>query len=248
MYGSILAENFGALLIFAGLTCFVAGLMRGFAGFGSAMLMAPIFAVLFGPVHMVPLVVALELPMGVALFAAARKDVDWGFVGPLSGTAIVAMPLGIWFLVSADTEILTVIISVVILVFVAVLIVGWRYRGPRPLALTVGIGAVSGAMMATSSVGGPPVLLYMLASEQPAVRIRANIIAYYLFTTFALIAMVVGVSPTGVAALVDMVILLPFILVGMWLGMKLTNKASEAVYRWVAYIFLTAAALFGLFA
>ena len=27
---------------------FVAGLMRGFAGFGSAMLMAPIFAILFG--------------------------------------------------------------------------------------------------------------------------------------------------------------------------------------------------------
>ena len=31
----------------------LAGLMRGFAGFGSAMLMAPIFAILFGSAEMV---------------------------------------------------------------------------------------------------------------------------------------------------------------------------------------------------
>ena len=37
----------------------VAGLMRGFAGFGSAMLMAPIFAILFGPADMVVTVVAV---------------------------------------------------------------------------------------------------------------------------------------------------------------------------------------------
>src|SRR5262249_61116634 len=39
----------------------IAGLMRGFAGFGSAMLMAPIFAILFGSAEMVVTVVAIEL-------------------------------------------------------------------------------------------------------------------------------------------------------------------------------------------
>jgi len=42
--------------------------MRGFAGFGSAMLMAPVFAILFGSADMVVTVVAIELVVSVQLF------------------------------------------------------------------------------------------------------------------------------------------------------------------------------------
>ena len=55
----------------------VAGLMRGFAGFGSAMLMAPIFAILFGSADMVVTVVAIELVVSVQLFPQVRKNADW---------------------------------------------------------------------------------------------------------------------------------------------------------------------------
>ena len=50
----------------------VAGLMRGFAGFGSAMLMAPIFAILFGSADMVVTVVAIELIVSLQLFPQVR--------------------------------------------------------------------------------------------------------------------------------------------------------------------------------
>ncbi|MBT5191496.1 MAG: hypothetical protein HOM07_04050, partial [Rhodospirillaceae bacterium] len=90
MYGSLLLADPGGVLIWAGLTAFVAGLMRGFAGFGSAILMAPVFAVLLGPVHMVPMVAAIELPMSVMLFLGCRRDVEWRFVAPLSAIAIIA--------------------------------------------------------------------------------------------------------------------------------------------------------------
>jgi uncharacterized membrane protein YfcA len=113
MLGSQLLADPGGILIWALLTVFFAGLMRGFAGFGSAMLMAPIFAVLMSPAHMVPIVVSLELPMGAMLFVSARKDVEWNFVMPLTAVAIVAMPLGIWLLVSADTAFLTKAISTI---------------------------------------------------------------------------------------------------------------------------------------
>jgi uncharacterized membrane protein YfcA len=246
MYGSQLLADPGGILIWAALTAFVAGLMRGFAGFGSAMLMAPVFAVLMSPAHMVPIVVSLELPMGAMLFLGARRQVEWSFVAPLSGIAILAMPLGIWLLVSADTNFLTKAISTVVLVFVGVLALGWRYRGPRPLPLTLAIGALSGAMMATSSVGGPPVLLYMLAAEHPAAKIRANIVGYFFLTTIFLLTFVLAASPTAVAAVIDALVLLPVILLGSWIGSRLAGKAADQLYRRIAYVFLTAAAVFGL--
>ncbi len=44
---------------------------------------------------------------------------------------------------------------------------GWKYTGRRSTAATVLVGAISGAMMATTSVGGPPVLLYLLSGNDP---------------------------------------------------------------------------------
>jgi len=246
MYGSLLLADPGGVLLWAGITAFVAGLMRGFAGFGSAILMAPIFAVLLGPVHMVPMVAAIELPMSVMLFLGSRRDVEWKFVAPLSAIAMAAMPVGIWLLVSLDASAITKAVSVIVLLFVAVLITGWRYQGPRPLALTLGIGGISGAMMATTSVGGPPVLLYMLAAAMPAATIRANIVAYYLLTGFVLVTMVMLASPTALAAVIDALVLLPIILASSWIGSRLAGKAADQTYRWIAYIFLAAAGLIGL--
>lgn len=247
MAGSLLLADPGQILVWAVLVTFVGGLMRGFAGFGSAMLMAPVFAVLMGPAHMVPLIAAMEFPMGAALFVGARRDVEWGFVVPMALIAMVAMPLGLWALFTVDRDILTKVISGIVLAFVAVLMIGWRYRGPRPMALTLGIGAASGAMMATSAVGGPPILLYMLAAERPAARIRADIIAYFFLTSFVLLVLVMLRSEAALAAIVDAAILLPVVLLGSWIGSRLVGRAADAHYRWVAYVFLAGAGLFGLF-
>ena len=69
----------------------VAGLMRGFAGFGSAMLMAPIFAILFGSADMVVTVVAIELVVSLQLFPQVRRDADWKTLKPMSIAACAAM-------------------------------------------------------------------------------------------------------------------------------------------------------------
>ena len=221
--------------------------MRGFAGFGSVMLMAPIFAILLGPTHMVPLITIIEIPVGMMLFMGARQDVDWKFIGPVTLVAAAAMPLGMWFLVNADTDLLTKVVSLIVLVFVVVLAIGWNYRGPRPLPLTLGIGGFSGTMMATTSIGGPPLIVYMLAAAFPATTIRANLIAYFLLVSVILVGMFAITDHIGVAILIDAVILTPILMLGSWIGSRLANKAPEKVYRGIAFVFLAFAGLVGLF-
>ena len=48
-------------LLWAAPVALMAGLMRGFAGFGSGMLMAPFFIHLFGPVSTIILITVLEM-------------------------------------------------------------------------------------------------------------------------------------------------------------------------------------------
>ncbi|MBS0521550.1 MAG: sulfite exporter TauE/SafE family protein [Proteobacteria bacterium] len=225
----------------------VAGLMRGFAGFGSAMLMAPVFAILFGAAEMVVTVVAIELVVSVQLFPQVRAQADWKTLTPMSVAACLAMPLGVWALASVDKGTIVTAVSALIVAFVLMMWSGWRYRGPRSPAMAATVGAVSGAMMATTSVGGPPVLLYLLSGNDPPAVHRANIVTYYFLTQFLLLVIVLATGVAGWHALVRAALLFPVMIAGAHVGGRLFHGVgSERLYRNVALAILFATGLFGL--
>ena len=225
----------------------VAGLMRGFAGFGSAMLMAPIFAILFGSADMVVTVVAIELVVSVQLFPQVRRHADWKVLTPMSIAACAAMPIGVWLLANVDKNTIVTVVSAVIVAFVVLMWTGWKYTGRRSALAGAAVGAVSGAMMATTSVGGPPVLLYLLSGNDPPRVNRANIVTYYFLTQFLLIVIVLATGVAGLDALARAVVLFPVMVLGAWSGGRLFHGlASERLYRNVALVILFATGLFGL--
>ena len=225
-----------------------AGLMRGFAGFGSGMLMAPIFALLFGPLQTVAMIILMEIVVTAQLLPGVRHEVQWSFVGTMGAVAALFMPLGSWLLVSADAQVMTRIIAVIVLAFVVVLWSGWRYRGPKRVPVTLGVGAVSGTMMAATSLGNPPAMLYMLAGQDSAAISRANVTAYFAVTLLALLAIMLASGLVSLPALWTAALLLPPYMLAAWIGARLFRASSERLYRHTALVFLFAAGLTGLLA
>src|SRR6516165_4106298 len=72
----------------------VAGMVRGFAGFGAAMLMTPVFSALYGPEIGVSLCLMLEIVVALPLLPRAVAHVDWRRIGLLLTAAAVGVPLG----------------------------------------------------------------------------------------------------------------------------------------------------------
>ena len=58
-------------LICAAVAC-IAGMVRGFAGFGAAMIMTPVFSALYGPAVGVPLCLLLEIVVVLPLLPGGR--------------------------------------------------------------------------------------------------------------------------------------------------------------------------------
>ena len=157
------------------------------------------------------------------------------------------MPLGVWLLASVDKNTIVTAVSALIVAFVVLMWSGWKYTGRRSAAAGVAVGAVSGAMMATTSVGGPPVLLYLLSGNDPPQVNRANIVTYYFLTQFLLIVIVLATGVAGLDALARAVVLFPVMVLGAWAGGRLFHGlASERLYRNVALVILFATGLFGL--
>jgi uncharacterized membrane protein YfcA len=234
-----------AVLMIAIAVTVIAGLMRGFAGVGSGMLMAPIFAVLFGPVDTVAIIICMELVVTAQLLPSVYREIDWRVVLPMGLVAALFMPLGNWLLVTLDTETLSHGIGWVVLVFAVLLMTGWRFEGEKRLPVTVGVGGLSGVLIASTSLGNPPVMMYLLSSRDDAASNRANFTGYFAITLLILIALMTYRNLINWGNLQQVGILLPGFMAAAWAGSRMFRKSSEALYRRVALGLLCVAGLYG---
>jgi len=226
----------------------IAGLMRGYAGFGTAVLLSPIYSTLWGPRAGVPVMLLMELAVSVQLLPRAAGDADRRVVLPLGAAATLATPIGAWVLLTADGQWLRRAIGGFVLVFGLLLLSGWRYRGSRPLALNLGIGTVAGLLKGATGMSGPPVILYLLAGPEEARRHRANLILF-----FALIAVVSVIVPAiggliDAAAMIRAAVLLPVLLACVQIGARLFHVLPPRWYRRFALLVLIGAGGVALFA
>lgn len=218
-------------LLAALLATIVAGLMRGYSGFGTAVILAPVYSLLWGPRAGVPVMLLMELLVSVQLLPSAIKDADRRVVLPLGGAAAIATPLGAWILFTVDGEALRRFIGGFVLVFGLLLMSGWRYHGSRPFGLNIAIGTLAGLLKGSTGMSGPPVILYLLAGLEDARRHRANLIMF--FATIAIISVVAPIlgGLVDATALLRLVVLLPVMLLSVPVGARLFHVIPERLYR-----------------
>ncbi len=222
------------------------GLMRGFAGFGSGMLMAPILSVFYGPVNTVAIIVLLEAMATIQLIPQIRYHVTWSLVAPLALIAMIVMPLGGWLLVSLTPVLMTRTISLVALACVALIASGWKYSGRRSHIATVVVGMLSGIMMGATSLGMPPVMAYLFSGNDAVSNSRRNITAYFALILSGMLAILMMKGLLQKDALALVILLTPLYIATTWIGNVLFQKFTEVGYRRIVLGLLMFSGLYGL--
>ncbi len=221
----------------------VAGLVRGFAGFGTGMVYIPIAAAAFSPRIAAGTLFIIDTIIIIPLVIRAASHVAWREILPLGLGAMIAVPAGVAVLIHVDPVPIRWGLSAAILTAIVVLACGWRYRGPERAPLSIAIGGLAGFLSGLAQLPGPPVLVYWLGRDTPAQRLRANAIIFFCFTTvIAGIAYAAsGLFTAEVAA--RSVALLPVYAIAVFAGSRLFGSTSEATYRRIAYGLITFVAL-----
>ncbi|MBM3533017.1 MAG: sulfite exporter TauE/SafE family protein [Alphaproteobacteria bacterium] len=229
------------------LAMLVTGVVRGLVGFGAAMILVPILAVVMGPTMAVPLLTVIDGLATLPLFVAATRQCRWREIVPLTIAAVAALPAGIATLVYIEPETLRLGISVTILLLVAVIASGWRYHGSPSLPLTLGVGASSGALGGATGMIGPPVILFWLGGQNDAALVRANINAFFgLMIVATAIAYWIGGLLTQ-EVLAASLLLAPIYGVAVWAGARGFRHTSDVLYRRFAFALITMIAFSSLF-
>ncbi|HYI04431.1 MAG TPA: sulfite exporter TauE/SafE family protein [Reyranella sp.] len=229
-------------LICAVVAC-IAGMVRGFAGFGAAMIMTPIFSALYGPAVGVALCLMLEIAVALPVVPGVVRLVDWHRIGLLLVAAALGVPVGNLVLTQVAPEPMRWAISAIVLGAVALLASGWRFAGRPRAAATLTAGVTSGFLNGLAGMAGPPIAFYYLAGDETVTRVRANLTTYFVFVDLLAIAAFVARDLVDWDTLVLGLFLAPAVMLGGVLGARLFPLASEGFYRRLALALLVGVAI-----
>ena len=222
----------------AAVVAVVASFISGFAGFGLNLVMTPILALLFSPIEAIPVITVLGLVNVVRMLGGTWRHMDKREVVIMGLTSILTVPLGAWILSNVDAGLMKRVIAGVVLVFTLILLLGWRYHGPRNTATHAGVGLLSGVLNSGVGIGGPPVVLYQLArGGDPSVG-RANLVGFFAILALVTIVAFLFSGALDVTAGIRSGLLAPFVLAGTWMGMKMFHPRSAPFYRRIVLGFL----------
>ena len=225
---------------------FVAGLVRGFTGFGTAMIYLPVAGQILSPFGAITTLVIMDLASPLPNAPRAWRDGDPRDIARLGTGLILAMPIGIFALSLVAPEVFRYGVSSIAIVLLACLIGGIRYRGvlTRPLIFTT--GAMSGFLAGAVGLAGPPVILLYMASEKAAKTIRANTLLFLVMTDIVLLPMLAVFGRLeGSAVLLGLAMIVPGVF-GNVTGAALFRPGLERLYRTIAYAVIALSALSGL--
>lgn len=230
-------------LIWLASAAFLAGIVRGFSGFGTAMVFVPLASLSLPPLWVLVTLTVMDLIGPLPNVPAALRLGNPRQVGLLALAAGCALIPALWMLDRMPVDGFRWLVAILCLATVALMASGWRWTGamtPARLAVT---GGLSGFLGGVSGLSGPPVILAYMAQSLPAAIIRANILLYLVVWDVVFFGVLLVTDRISQAPLLlGAALILPYLVANV-IGARLFRPGRERTYRLVAYTFIVAAAL-----
>ena len=209
----------------------VAGLLRGFVGFGAALISVPVFSLVLGPHAAIAVNNVMGLPAVFLLLPEAVRRAERAVVLPICTAIFAAAPIGTWALVSIDPAIMSVAISTLVLIMVAFLASGWRLRGRIGVGKLIAAGVAGGFVQGVAGVGGPPVVAVALSRPGDASQQRANVLALMTAVSLSSILPLLYHGLFTRQTVIIGLVLIPFYSAATALGARYFTLGGQRHYR-----------------
>jgi uncharacterized membrane protein YfcA len=235
-------------LALAAVSTIVAGLVYGFAGFGSGYVLIPVFSLIFGVREAVAVIAIMATLGGIGMMINSARRAEWRQIGPMCVAAALTTPLGIVILLSVDPELMRRVIGALVIVSAAALMMGVVYKGTRNMITSAIAGVFVGLAHGAVSLGGLTASLYILSSQKSAVVQRAGIVVVSTMVSAiaAVILTVQGTVDTAVAAR-SLILMIPFGIT-VWCGTRVFSVTPGPMFRRIVLAFVMTLGVITLFA
>ncbi|HXF50200.1 MAG TPA: sulfite exporter TauE/SafE family protein [Dehalococcoidia bacterium] len=222
----------------------LASFAQGITGFGFALIAVP-FLVLVVDVREAVVMSTLLGLVNVALLAARLwRATPWRTVGWLLLGSFAGMPLGLAVLIFTPEDGLRLTVGVVTVVLAAALASGKRvpFTGA---ASELAVGIVSGVLRTSTSMSGPPVVIYLQGRGQSPDAFRAAMTTFFLVGGLISVGAFAGAHVITRRAIALSAAALPGVYLANLAGDRLARRFDPVTFRRLVLALLIATALSG---
>lgn len=170
-----------------------AGTIRGYSGFGFAIIAIIGMNLFFDPQQSVAVVLMLDLLCSIGLWRKAMQQADFQMLKYLISGAVMGIPIGYSVLLLIPADVLKFLICLGILGLAMLLFSEIKLLDGDKASAKIGSGIISGICTSSASAGGPIVIYYMLSSKLSPQTQRATLILFFIISDLlACIALLMG--------------------------------------------------------
>ncbi len=204
--------------------------LQGIVGFGFALLAAPLLFIFLEKETVVSAMLIIGVIINFFLIKKIKKSVGYKRIPLLFLASLVGMPIGIWILSTITMNSMKVLVGALVIVFASILSFG-KIRLPKSNFLALLSGFISGILNTSTSTSGPPAVLLFTGENLPKEEFRKTLAHLFFLMSVASLCLFIVNKIITVKGVILGFISIPFVLLGAFLGDKLTEKVSQKFFR-----------------
>lgn len=215
----------GAVIMFAG------AMTQGCTGFGIALVAAPALMI-FMPHAQVPvLIILLALLNNTGVLIETRRSLRFRYVLPLVIGGVVGLPVGAGILSTVNATGFTLGVGLIVFIAAVLMVSGFRVKFRNENHAMLPVGVLSGILKGSTSIGGPPIVLFLTNQGADKQSFRANLVAYFaVIDSGAILAWWYFGLLNAAVLLLAALYALP-VIAGTWCGILLARRIDEALFK-----------------
>jgi uncharacterized protein len=223
------------LLLVTSVAVFAATLFQTIAGFGYAIIGVPLLSGILGIKETVVFLLIGSIYMRIYVVFKVRKELEFDVVKRIFFGAMVGIVPGSMMLRSLDGNALRIVLGVTLILAVIVLRSNYHWKTVHDKLEQFGFGIIGGFFNGSTSVGGPPIVLYMLNSEKPKEQMRANLFLYFLMTNIFTIGVWLFLGNAHLSDAIGLPLwTLPAAFLGIYAGEKIFCHINQQLFNRIA--------------
>ncbi len=221
-----------ALAVFAGI------FTQSLTGFGLALVMMPILVSLLGIQIAAPLVALIAALAEISLLIQYRESLNVKAVWRLSIASFVTIPIGVYALHWLDEKVTTTLLGI--------LLIGYALYALSNLTLPTlehpiwgySFGLVAGFLGGAYNTPGPPVIIFGNCRRWEPAEFKGNLQGFFLLNSAIVLVSHFWRGNLSPDVWQSLLLSLPAIILGLWLGLRLDSYINPAIFRKVVLVAL----------
>ena len=228
------------ILLLVGLIVFVTSTLEAVTGFGCTVLAFPFVIFLMKDLEYVKIVLSILALLLAAYFAIVKfRHINWKQFGIIILLAGLGLPIGMMIFNSLDASILKKSLGVFIVISAAIQLYKCFTPSSNTRSLTDIAGYIflfaGGIVHGAFAVGGPLIVLYSAGKMPDKGQFRATMCLLWTTLNTILMFQYLFEKKINLEITRDLLVLLPFLIAGIFAGEAIHNKVNEALFKKIVF-------------